>query len=217
MQRRFEMYGLPADASEETRQHLAAVLRDTGRYIPLVLDSAVGWNTSSTPVDLVWEHSYESAATYADYMHHPFHICILDRYLLPDSPERLTEDRSALQIGLMGYEIDEPAFRATEGVRRVVALKMADDAAPEIVAAVCERLRRRAGEVAGVRLSVVEPNTMGLEWFPNGYTHVWEQVFDDEAAMERVCEDEDALWAPPIVRTAVVHYRIEAAPAEVGA
>jgi hypothetical protein len=216
VQRRFEMYGLPADASDEARRHLAVVLRDTGRYIPEVLDSAVGWNTSSTPIDLVWEHSYASAASYADYMHHPFHICVLDRYLLPDSPERVTEGRSELQLGLVGYAIDEPAFRATEGIRRVVALKMADDAAPGVVEAVCDRLRRRADDVAGVRLSVVERNTMGLEWFPTGWTHVWEQVFDDEATMERVCEDENALWAPPIVRTAVVHYRIEPAPQDVG-
>ncbi len=211
VQRRFEMYGIPAGASEQARRHLADVLRDTGRFIPEVLDSAVGWNTSSTPIDLVWEHAYASAESYAAYMRHPFHICVLDRYLLPDSPERVTEGRSELQLGLMGYEIDEPRFRAREGVRRVVALKMADAAAPAVVDAVCDRLRRRADDVAGVRLSVVEPNTMGLEWFPDGWTHVWEQVFDDEATMERVCEDEDALWAPPVVRTAVVHYRIEAA------
>jgi hypothetical protein len=87
MLRRLETYGFRADTTPEQVDDLARVLRRTGWFIPEVLDSAVGRNRSSAGVDLVWEHSYESPEAYARYMCHPYHICILDRYLLPEAPE----------------------------------------------------------------------------------------------------------------------------------
>jgi hypothetical protein len=211
MLRRFEMYALRAGVDDEQRATLARVLRDTGRFIPEVLDSAIGWNTGPADVELAWEHAYESPASYARYMRHPYHICILDRYLLPESPECITEGRPALQLGLMGYEIEAPRFRAARGVRRITALHLG--AAPDAgaVAEVVGRLERRPEEVDGMRVSVVAPNTMGLEWFPTGWTHVWEQAYDDASAAARAVADEERLLAAPVERSLSVQYVIEAA------
>jgi hypothetical protein len=209
MLRRFEMYALRDSVGDDERQALAGVLRNTGRYIPEVLDSATGWNAAEADIDLVWEHSYESAASYARYMRHPFHICILDRYLLPESPECLTESRGSLQVGLMGYEIDEPRFRATAGVRRIVALAVSPGVSPADMAALSDRLERRRDEVDGMSVSVVAANVMGLEWFPTGWTHVWEQAYDDEAAVEKATADETTVLGAPVERSVTVHYRID--------
>ena len=64
-------------------------------------------------MDLIWEHAYEDADAYAWYMRQPYHICILDRYLLPEAPECITASRRELKLGLMGYEIDGAPFRRT--------------------------------------------------------------------------------------------------------
>lgn len=88
MLRRFETYRLRPDVSKDAGAELESALANCSRFISEVLDAAVGWNlTASTPVDLVWEHAYENTEAYGRYMRHPYHICILDRYLLPDSPE----------------------------------------------------------------------------------------------------------------------------------
>lgn len=210
MLRRFEMYGFAAHATPARQGELARVLRHTGVYIPEVLDSAVGRNRSDTEVDLVWEHAYEDPNAYARYMCHPFHICVLDRYLLPENPECITASRRALQLGLLGYEVDDAPFRWEQGIRRVVAMKTAPDADAAAVAALLAELNARVGAVPDVRVSVAAENTMGLEWFPDGWTHVWEQAFDDEAAMWRVAEHDAALLAASPMRDWVdVWYEME--------
>src|SRR4029079_3022280 len=90
MLRRLETYGFHPSTTPEQVEDLARVLRRTGWFIPEVLDSAVGLNRSTAGVDFVWEHSYESPDAYARYMCNPYHICILDRYLLPEAPECIT-------------------------------------------------------------------------------------------------------------------------------
>jgi len=195
MLRRFESYGFAPDADPEHRAELARVLRDTGRHIAEVRDSAVGHNRSATPVDLVWEHAYDRPDAYARYMCHPFHICVLDRFLLPENPECITASRRDLQLGLFGYEVPGAPFRAAAGVRRVVAMRAAPDAEAAAVDDLLARLNRRVGSVPGVEVSVAAPNTMGLEWFPDGWTHVWEQAFADERAMVASLDDEAALLA----------------------
>lgn len=213
MLRRFEMYGIATDASAEAQAELARVLRRAGVHIPEVLDSAVGRNRSTTAVDLVWEHAYEDPEAYARYMCHPFHICILDRYLLPENPECVTASRRELQLGLLGYEVEGAPFRWEHGVRRVVAMKSAPGADPTAVANLLAELNARVGAVPDVRVSVAAENTMGLEWFPDGWTHVWEQAFDDEAAMRRVAEHDAALLAAsPMAEWVDVWYEIEREP-----
>ena len=51
---------------------------------------------------------------------------------------------------------------------------------------------------------------MGLEWFPDGWTHLWEQAYDDHAEMMRATRDEaDLLKSGPITEWIDVHYVIE--------
>ena len=77
----------------------------------------------------------------------------------------------------MGYEIDGAPFRRDHGIRRIVALKAA--AGSSDFDAFAAELEARPG----LSVSVVAPNTMGLEWFPTGWTHLWEQAYDDDGAM----------------------------------
>jgi hypothetical protein len=213
MLRRLETYGFHPDTTPEQIDELARVLRRTGWFIPEVLDSAVGKNRSDAGVDLVWEHSYESPAAYAKYMCEPFHICILDRYLLPEAPECITASRPELMLGLMGYEIDGAPFRRDAGIRRIVALKVGpgdfDGLAAEMMA--------RPATNPGMTVSVVAPNIMGLEWFPTGWTHLWEQAYEDDAAMQAAIADEDVVLSHgPVTEWIDIHYVIdrEDAPAE---
>jgi hypothetical protein len=213
MLRRFETYGFHEHTTDDQIAELARVLRRTGLFIPEVLDSAVGRNRSDAGVDLVWEHAYESADAYARYMCHPYHICILDRYLLPEAPECITASRRELGLGLLGYELDGAPFRRAGGIRRVVAMAADPAASPEDWKEFADALTTRAGDVPELQVSIVAENTMGLEWFPDGWTHLWEQAFDDEAAMARAVGDEAArLDAGPVTRWIDVHYRMEVEP-----
>ena len=212
MLRRLETYGFHPDTTSEQIDELARVLRRTGWFIPEVLDSAVGLNRSSAGVELVWEHAYESPEAYARYMCNPYHICILDRYLLPEAPECITASRRELMLGLMGYEIDGAPYRRDAGIRRIVALKAAGDA--DDFDAFAAELEARPG----LAVSVVAPNVMGLEWFPTGWTHLWEQAYEDDDAMQRATADEAVVLSHgPVAEWIDIDYVIdrEDAPAEV--
>lgn len=210
MLRRFEMYRLRSDVSRRAGAELKNALTDCSRFIPEMLDSAVGWNrTASTPVNLVWEHAYESTEAYARYMRHPYHICILDRYLLPDSPERvIVNDEHG--IGLLGYEIDAPIYRRKTGMRRVVAFQLLESAAAEEVEELIDAMR----ETPGLALSIVAENTMGQEWFPGYWSHIWEQAFQDETSLRRYLSGSSHLanaersgWrGEPVERSLAVEY-----------
>jgi hypothetical protein len=208
--RRFESYAFhemttPAQIAELTR-----VLRQAGDFIPEVLFSAVGRNESAAQVELVWEHAYDSPDAYARYMCHPYHICVLDRYLLPESPECITAPRPQLGLGLLGYETPDPSFRRDGGVRRVVALKAAREVAADVWDSFASRLTARPEVAPDMRVSIVASNTMGLEWWPNGWTHIWEQAYDDESAMWRaVVGEAELLDAGPIEGWVDVYYRLE--------
>ena len=84
MLRRFEVYALRPDAPADAVVGLEEACRRCGRFIPEVLDGAVGTNLSDAPVQLVWEHAYASPEAYRRYMVHPYHAAVIDRYLLPD-------------------------------------------------------------------------------------------------------------------------------------
>lgn len=217
MLRRFEMYGFHERTTPAQIDELARVLRRTGLFIPEVLDSAVGRNRSDADVDLVWEHAYEDPPAYAHYMCQPYHICVLDRYLLPEAPECITASRRELQLGLLGYEIDGAPFRRAGGIRRLVAMKADSDADASAWAVFADALRARPGQVPELEVSIVAKNTMGLEWFPHGWTHVWEQAYADDDAMARARVGEsEMLDAGPISEWVDIHYRMET-EADVGA
>ena len=211
MLRRFESYGFHETTTPEQVAELERVLLHTGDFIPEVLFSAVGRNESATNAELVWEHAYEGPDAYARYMCHPYHICILDRYLLPESPECITASRPGAGVGLLGYEIDGARFRCDRGIRRLVAMKAAPGTDEETWRAFGSALEGRASHAPGLRVSIVAPNIMGLEWAPDGWTHLWEQAYDDEAAMQRALADEAAvLDAGPIDGWVDLHYRLGA-------
>ena len=208
--RRLETYGFHPDTTPEQIDDLARVLRRTGWFIPEVLHSAVGRNRSSAGVDLVWEHAYESPEAYARYMCEPYHICILDRYLLPEAPECITASRRELQLGLMGYEIDGEPFVRGGGIRRIVAFKVAADADPADVGGLAAEMMARPATTPGMTVSVVAPNSMGLEWFPTGWTHLWEQAYDDDDAMQRAVADEPVVLShAPVTDWIDIHYEID--------
>jgi len=199
------MYRLRPEASPEARAGLVRALRDCPRFIPEVLDSAIGWNRSSAAIDLVWEQAYADPEAYERYMRHPFHICVLDHYLLPDNPEAILAP-SELGLGLLGYPVATPEYRASQGVRRVVALRVDPQADPRQVVALERALRAAPGPL----LSVVGYNEMGLEWFDT-WTHVWEQVFADEAALDEFRARPSLLADRPEVKASVeICYRIDA-------
>ncbi len=191
MLRRFEVYALRPDAPEDRVRALEAACRDCGRFIPEVLDGAVGTNLSAAPVQLVWEHAYASPEAYHRYMVHPYHAVVIDRYLLPDAPERIAID-GPLGAGLYGYACETPSYRMTGGVRRLVLLRL-DGAAGEDAAAGMQGLLEAAPrDVPGMLVSVMAANTMGSAWFdgvtpvmgPPRWTHVWEQGFADLDALD---------------------------------
>ena len=139
---------------------------------------------SAAPARLVWEHAFASAAAYQRYMVHPFHANVLDRYLLPDSPERVVVDDD-LGAGLVGYHCDGPVFALAGGIRRLVLLRVDRGASAADVSGLTDRIERARAEAAGVILSVVGANTLGPAWFDGvtpmtgrpRWTHVWEQGF----------------------------------------
>ncbi len=185
MLRRFETYRFDPHAPERVRARLRAALRDSSRFIPEVLHSAIGENVTEAPVQLVWEHAYRSAADYHRYMEDPFHASVLDRYLLADSPERIVTD-SDHGPGLAGYTCAGPEFYLAAGLRRLVLLDMRP-AAPEKI----EAISTMAGQVTGRQVSVFAANSLASARFdgetPVGtgprWTHLWEQGFDDPVAL----------------------------------
>ena len=214
MLRRYEMYSISPDAPPAAVRQLADAFLHCGRFIPEVLDSAIGTNLSDAPVRLVWEHAYESPAAYQRYMVHPFHACVLDRALLADSPERLVSDND-LGAGLVGYACDGPVYRLATGVRRLVLLDLEPGTD---TAALADAVR---GE--GLPVSILAENTMGPAWM-DGVTpitgrpvwgHLWEQGFDDLAGFEAyrdgaspMAEVERKGWEGIARRTASVHYKL---------
>ena len=204
------MYRLREEATPEARAGLLRALRDCPRYIPEVLDSAIGWNRAGSAIDLIWEQAYADPQAYERYMRHPFHICVLDHYLLPDNPSAILAP-SDLGLGLLGYTIPTPEYRSSQGVRRVVGLRVDPRADPQRVSALERALRSLPIATRGPLLSVVGANHMGLEWFPEHWTHVWEQVFPDEAALDEFLSHPSPLAAwPEVTRSVAVQYRIDA-------
>ena len=190
MLRRFELYASaprrPGRVGERPRARRVS-LRPPHPRGALLRGRA---DVADSPVDLVWEHAFDSPAAYRRYMAHPYHAAVLDRYLLADSPERIVAD-DALGAGLVGYALRRPRIRVAVGARRVVLLRVDQAAAAEDVERLWRTLRAAPSDVAGMAVSVVAPNTLGPAWFdgetpitgPPRWTHLWEQGFVSLDAM----------------------------------
>lgn len=222
MLRRFEIYTLRDGAPPEQVRALERAFRECGAFIPELRHSVVGTNVTTAPVQMVWEHAYDSPEAYQRYMVHPYHANVLDRYLLADSPERVVVDSPLGDGTLAGYACETPIYYMKDGFRKVVLLGLegrADDQ-DELI----EAMRRLPEHVPGAVLSVVEPNTMGVAWFdgvtamlpPSEWTHVWELGFASEEGYRAYQESDVPLakaerhaWEDGV--TAVVRKAVEMA------
>jgi hypothetical protein len=190
MIRRFETYAFLPGTSSISQERLATVLAEAGRYIPEVLHCAVGWNVSDAPARLIWEHAFESAESYQRYMVHPYHVEMIDRYVLADSPERIVE--AAKGAGLFGYHCGDISPVSTCAGRRVVLL----DIEPETAVDELEVLFGKLGSEAttgGAAATAGGPNTLAATWFdgvnplpipPPKWSHVWEAGYPSLPAGE---------------------------------
>jgi hypothetical protein len=224
--RRFEIYTMGEGVAPEKVLELEEAFRGCGDFIPEVIHSVVGRNLSEAPVQMVWEHAYESPEAYQRYMVHPYHANILDRYLLNDCPERIVAASPLGDGTLVGYTCDGPVYYMNDGVRKVVLFGLEEPA--EEQDSFIDALRGVAGSDEGVTLSVIEPNTFGIAWFdgvtpilpPSQWTHVWELGFSSADAYDAyqnggspLARAEETGWKDDIsgvVRQAVeLHYTVK--------
>jgi hypothetical protein len=154
-------------------------MRDCDRFVPGITRCAVGTNVADGPIELVWETTYASIGAYAStYMTHPYHAALLDRFLLPDCPERITTTND-FGAGLVGYTVDRARALGPVALRRLLLLDFPDPGvAGDVVAAV-------AGADDGWSESIVAENTMATRWFDGetdlggrpAWSHLWDQCF----------------------------------------
>ena len=177
--RRWEMFSLAPDAPVAARERLRRAMRDCARFIPGITRCAVGTNTAGGPIELVWETTYESVGAYrSTYMTHPYHAALLDRFLLPDCPERITT-HNTFGAGLIGYAVDRERPLGPVAVRRLLLLAFDDDDSARRAAAAVEAVDD------GWSDSILAANTMSTRWFDGEtdlggtpeWTHVWDQCF----------------------------------------
>jgi hypothetical protein len=177
--RRWEMFSIASDAPVAARERLRRAMRDCDRFIPGITRCAVGTNTAGGPIELVWETTYESVGAYrTTYMTHPYHAALLDRFLLPDCPERITTYND-FGAGLIGYAVDRNRPLGPVVVRRLLLLGYDDPAAAQKGAADVESADD------GWSDSILAENTMSTRWFDGetdlggtpAWTHLWDQCF----------------------------------------
>ena len=137
---------------------------------------------------MVWETTYESVAAYGTYMTHPYHASVLDRFLLPDCPERITTHNAlGAGPGRVRHRTSGPARRGRRPPAGAPRLPRRPDAAAHW-----------ADEVAsagadGLLESVLAENTMSTRWFDGvtdmggrpAWTHIWDQCFATPTHLER--------------------------------
>ena len=178
--RRWEMFTIATDAPTAARERLWRAMRDCDRFIPGISRCAIGTNTAAGPIELVWETTYESIAAYATtYMTHPYHAALLDRFLLPDCPERITTTND-FGAGLIGYPVDRDRPLGPVAIRRLLLLDFGDDDG-----AAGGGRRSVASTDDGWSESILAENTMATRWFDGetdlggrpAWSHLWDQCF----------------------------------------
>jgi hypothetical protein len=214
MLRRFEIYSLDPQAPQAKVAAMRAAMRNAQRYIPEVLHSAVGYNISDVALHFVWEHAYESSASYQRYMVHPFHANIYDRYLLNDSPERIVTN-NPYDVGLLGYSCATPIYFLPPGAaRRLVLVRLAEGQADSFRAVTAEAQSRNPQMV----LSVLAENTFGTRWLDGvtkilettTYTHIWEQGYESLAAAATAGSDWRASAGAAVEKAIELWYELDA-------
>ena len=173
------MFTIAPSASSSARERLARAMRDCDRFIPGITRCAVGTNVADGPIELVWETTYQSVGAYATtYMTHPYHAALLDRFLLPDCPERITTTND-FGAGLIGYPVERDRPLDPVAMRRLLLLDFDDDDAAQAAATAV------AGTDDGWSDSILAANTMATRWFDGEtdlggrptWSHLWDQCF----------------------------------------
>jgi len=184
--RRWEMFSVAPDAPASARERLWRSMRECDRFIPGITRCAVGTNTAGGPIELVWETTYESVGAYrSTYMTHPYHAALLDRFLLPDCPERITTYND-FGTGLIGYAVERDRPLGAVAVRRLLLLTFDDDEAAHRATAAVEAVDD------GWSDSILAENTMATRWFDGetdlggtpAWTHIWDQCFESEGELD---------------------------------
>lgn len=173
MIRRFYVLPLIPWAPDAKVQEMIDVLGAADRFIPGLLDSSAGIDFDSHSV--IWENTFVDEASYSGpYMVHPYHIGAIDNYVMPDSPECITDNTYATR-----YTTPDATQEARGGIRRVLLLKVSTEADASALEALAAQPQDMAASVFGAD-DVGWVSAKGRAW-----THVWEQAFTDTAQMER--------------------------------
>ena len=173
MIRRFYILPLNPGVPDAQVQEMIAVLGAADRFIPGLLDSSAGVDLDSRTV--IWENTFVDEASYSGpYMVHPYHIGAIDNYVMPDSPECITNNTYATR-----YTTPDATQEVRGGIRRVLLLNVSTEADASAIQALAEQAQGMAASVFGAD-DVGWVSAKGRAW-----THVWEQAFTDTVQLER--------------------------------
>jgi hypothetical protein len=220
--RRWEMFSVDRAADPAAVAAMRRAMQECDRHIAGISRCAVGVNVSGPPIDVVWETTYASVAAYGAYMIHPYHAAVLDRFLLPDCPERVTT-HNALGAGLIGYATDRPEPSEPVARRRLLLLAFGDRS--DDAARACDDVA--AAGAAGMLESVLAENTMSTRWFDGetdmggtpAWSHIWDQCFatpddlDRQRAGAGPASEVERLVSASAARTAEIVYAPEVSDA----
>ena len=176
MIRRFYIMPLNHRATEENVTRFIEDYAACDQFIAGLSASGAGLDFNGDTV--IWENVFDSEDTYAGlYMVHPYHACTLDSYLMADSPELITQDTFTVR-----YELPGDIPRIEQGIRRLVLMKLPDEAESTAEKLLSEPAEHVATTVFS-RDNVKWVSPKGKAW-----THILEQAFADEDDLDAYLE-----------------------------
>ncbi len=179
MIRRFYIMPLNAGLTKEQVDELVSGMNATDEFLDGISDSWTGLDEDTATA--IWENNLINEEMYSGpYMHHPYHAGTLDEYLMADSPRCWTHDTFTVR-----YMMDDDQPRPEKGIRRLMLLKIPEDAGTA-------ELEALAASPAHMSASVFKADTIG--WVsPKGraWTHVWEQSFADREVLKTYLQTRD--------------------------
>lgn len=182
MIRRFYVMPLNHDVSDSGVQEFVSAMSGAELFISGLSYSSAGVDIDSRTV--VWEMAFRDEETYTgSYMVHPYHAATLDNYLISDSPECLAHD-----ISTMRYRLSEPMPEVLQGVRRVLLMKLPEDADTSRL----RELVQRPGNAIGSTFAA-DDIAWAFPGKPPTWTHVWEQTFTDFDAVAEYLKTPDGV------------------------
>ncbi|MCY3577432.1 MAG: NIPSNAP family protein [bacterium] len=181
MIRRYYVLPLKPEVPDSKVREMIEVLNAADRFIPGLLDSSAGVDFDSRTV--LWENTFVDEASYSGpYMVHPYHIGAIDNYVMPDSPECITDNTYATR-----YTTPDAAQEVRGGIRRVLLLNAIADAD----GAALNALAAQPQEVAASAFGADDVGWVSAKGRP--WTHIWEQSFTDMAQLEHYLGTPDGM------------------------